>query len=133
MYTLLRGTVQVVGYEPDGDSIRFRADNSQHWNTVGNVRRNSRNDAQLRLEGIDTLETHVQGIHHQPLDLALPARDRLLRLLGITGVQYEPPPRELRVASANDGKRATVLASGVANRRPISFLFKGEEVRTGPQ
>ena len=122
-YTLIRGRFHVVGYQPDGDSLRFEADSVNHWNSVGNVGANNDPRVQLRLEGIDTPEIHV-GKYHQPLDLAYAARDRLLALLNITNVQYSTGGNT--VTAANDNRRGTILASGVATRRPICFVFAGD-------
>ena len=55
------------------------------------MRTNAGGGAQLRLDGIDALETHYSprggGPLHQPIDLAHQARDELLRWLGFRGVQ----------------------------------------------
>jgi endonuclease YncB( thermonuclease family) len=123
-YTLIRGRFHVVGYQPDGDSLRFEADSPLHWNTVGNVGANNDPRVQLRLEGIDAPEVHI-GAKHQPLDLANAARDRMLDLLNITNVQYNSPAGKT-VTAANDNRRGTILAGGVATRRPICFVFAGD-------
>ena len=70
-FHLIKGTFHVVGYSPDGDSIRFKADDRTNWNMLSGppVELNARDHAQLRIEAIDTLETHYQG-HRQPLKLA---------------------------------------------------------------
>ena len=53
------------------------------------VRTNAGGGAQLRLDGIDALETHYSprggGPLHQPIDLAHQARDELVRWLGFRG------------------------------------------------
>jgi hypothetical protein len=57
--TLIKGEYRVVGAAPDGDSIRFYPDAADAWERAGlNVRPNAAGGAQLRLEGIDALETH---------------------------------------------------------------------------
>ncbi len=30
-FYLIKGTFHIEGYSPDGDSVRFRADNKEHW------------------------------------------------------------------------------------------------------
>ncbi|MHC4758559.1 MAG: thermonuclease family protein [Planctomycetota bacterium] len=122
-YTLIRGRFYVVGYQPDGDSLRFEADSPQHWNPVGNVGVNNDSRIQLRFEGIDTPEVHV-GQNHQPLDLANAARDRMLDILNITNVQYSANGKT--ITAANENRRGTILVSGVAIRRPICFVFSGD-------
>ena len=57
------------------------------------MRTNAGGGAQLRLDGIDALETHYSprggGPLHQPIDLAHQARDELARWLGFRGVQRD--------------------------------------------
>ena len=125
---LIKGTFHVKGYEPDGDSIRFLADNLSNWDLLGPGRRsiNARNHMQLRLEGIDALETHFQGgvEDHQPLGLALQARDLLLAHLGITGVQVNGDGTA--VTDANDNVPGYILAKKKDDHgRPIAFVFPG--------
>jgi len=51
-FTIIKSTFHVLGYSPDGDSIRFRADNEANWATLSGrpPRLNARRHAQLRLE-----------------------------------------------------------------------------------
>jgi endonuclease YncB( thermonuclease family) len=90
----LAGTFRILNTEPDGDSIRFYADDPAGWQRVPGpnaVRTNTGGGAQLRLDGIDALETHYapRGAAplHQPIDLAHQARDELLRWLGFRSVK----------------------------------------------
>ena len=71
-FFLIKGTFHVKGYSPDGDSIRFRARNPDNWKKLSGpaAELNARGHAQLRVEGVDALETHYQG-YHQPMKLAL--------------------------------------------------------------
>jgi hypothetical protein len=109
-FNLIKGTFHVVGYSPDGDSIRFQADNRGH--------------AQLRIEAIDTLETHYKG-HHQPLPLVDAALNFLLDELGIKNVVFNESGT--RVVSAEDGTHGYILSRKTEiNRRPVSFVFAGE-------
>ena len=57
---LIKGTFHVVGYSPDGDSIRFKATNFVNWNLLDPGPRsiNAKQHMQLRFKGIDALETH---------------------------------------------------------------------------
>jgi hypothetical protein len=87
-FFVIKGAFHVVGYSPDGDSIRFRADDEANWAKLAGPRvtLNAKRHAQLRLDAIDTLETHFRNTH-QPLTLATKALDFLLQRLGITGVE----------------------------------------------
>ncbi len=62
-FNLIKGTFHVVGYSPDGDSIRFQANDRNKWNLLEGppVQPNARGHVQLRIEAIDTLETHYLG------------------------------------------------------------------------
>ncbi len=133
-FVLIRGTYHVQGFQPDGDSVRFRPDDPAAWDRMPRGRRprlNSRGMAQLRLEGIDALETHFSaggalGTVRQPQALADAARDRLLALLGVTGVVLAP--NGLTVAAAADGTPGFILTREVEqNGRPVAFAFGGDE------
>jgi endonuclease YncB( thermonuclease family) len=89
----IAGSYRILATEPDGDSIRFVADDPSVWDRVGGphrVRVNAHGGVQLRLDGIDALETHFtpQGGHvlHQPLGLADAAAAELLKWLGFRDV-----------------------------------------------
>ncbi|MGH7966457.1 MAG: hypothetical protein ACRERD_32305, partial [Candidatus Binatia bacterium] len=103
-FTLIKGTFHVVGYAPDGDSIRFQAEHIERWALLDGplVALNARGHAQLRIEAIDTLETHYQD-HHQPPRLAKAALKLLLTQLGIKNVKFNQA--RTRVISATDGTR----------------------------
>jgi hypothetical protein len=92
----LAGTYRILATEPDGDSIRFYPDDPEQWRLVPGphaVQTNAGGGAQLRLDGIDALETHYAprgaGPLHQPLALGHQAGAELLRWLGFRGVQRD--------------------------------------------
>ena len=121
-FTLIKGTFHVVGYSPDGDSIRFKADNEKQWDKVfGKVKRNAKGHAQLRIEAIDTLETHFMD-EHQPRELADAAAQQLFQLLGIKNAVWNAD--RSKVLSAEDGTKGCIIAR-VAEKygRPVSFVF----------
>ena len=131
-FTLIKGTFHVVGYSPDGDSLKFKANNPNTWKKIeGTVKFNKKKHAQLRMEGIDALETHYRpalasGNLHQPHVWAQAARDFLIKSVGITNVQWGPA--QSKVTSANDGVKGYILTRGIDNAqygRPVSFVFKG--------
>jgi endonuclease YncB( thermonuclease family) len=124
-FTLIKGTFHVVHYQPDGDSIRFQADDSGHWEKLDGpaVELNARQHAQLRIEAIDTLETHYKGCH-QPKIYAEAALKFLLRGLGIKALKLAA--NGATVVSAQDGTRGFILSRTTeGNRRPVSFVFAG--------
>src|SRR5689334_3611782 len=79
----LRGELVVVGKSPDGDSIRFVPQRPELLHDLhrGDRVRITRSDGsvQLRLEGIDSPETHYGG---QAQPRGTDARDWLLDALG---------------------------------------------------
>lgn len=89
---VIEGTFRIVGARPDGDSVRFYPNNPDDWNKVEGehkVRRNKGGGAQLRLDGIDALETHYltgAGETRQPPRFAEAAAAELLDFLGFTNV-----------------------------------------------
>lgn len=131
-FKIVTGAFYVAGYSPDGDSIRFGADNVGHlFDLAGSDPRiNARGHAQLRIEGIDTLETHFNpgsgGAQvRQPVEFAHAATDLLLTYLGISNVVWNA--RHEQIVSAVDGTRGYILSRSVEkNGRPVAFVFSGE-------
>jgi endonuclease YncB( thermonuclease family) len=114
---VIAGEYRIVGAAPDGDSVRFYPDDPTEWDlipTVGKVKRNTSGGAQLRMDGIDSLETHymVEGqTLHQPLGLAQEAAAALLRWLGFTSVSRND--RETVIDAAPLAARGYVLTRQV--------------------
>jgi hypothetical protein len=124
-FVVIKGTFHVEGYSPDGDSVRFMADNKEHWSKLSGrpAESNAKDHAQLRFEAIDTLETHYRNLH-QPLELAIGALERLLEGLGITDVEWNAT--RTTVTAANDGTDGYILSRAVEeNGRPVSFVYTG--------
>jgi endonuclease YncB( thermonuclease family) len=120
-YTVIRGEFVIVGKEPDGDSIRFRANNSTLFGQLrnGNRVRLSPVDAtvQLRFQGIDAPELHYQG-EAQPFGRQ--ARNVLLNELDYGLIRYS----NLTVTSAERRVYGAVLAKEAeAHGRPIAYLL----------
>jgi hypothetical protein len=125
----LRGELVVVGKSPDGDSIRFIPTTpSLLARLPGGERVHLSEDGsvQLRLDAIDTPETHYEN-HAQPLGQS--ARDELLAFCGFTDVHWSGGA----VVSATPER---VPAAGLANLvdvngRPIVLLLVGRLPRDG--
>jgi hypothetical protein len=125
-FYLIKGTFHVVNYMPDGDSVRFQAEDNNNWKKLSgpSVEWNARDHVQLRFEAIDALETHFSG-HHQPTKFAFAAREALLSNLGIKNVDWND--KGSKVISATDGTKGYILARVVeSHRRPVAFVFSGE-------
>lgn len=133
-FILIKGTFYAVGYSPDGDSVKFKADNRDNWNKIEGRPKLSETKyhVQLRFEGIDTLETHFRpstkgGIEeHQPLVWAQAARDFMLAAVGIKNVTWGPKGK--KVVQADDGVQGYILTRAVDSNkygRPVSYVYAG--------
>ena len=130
-FKLIRGTFHVTNYSPDGDLIRFGPDDLGLLASLSGppASVNSRGHVQLRIEAIDSLETHYSaaggGTYHQPLELALDAAEGLIDFAAITNVVWDSGHRS--VVSADDGTRGYIASRSVEkNRRPVAFVFAGD-------
>ncbi len=122
-FKVIKGTFHIVGYSPDGDSVRFQAGNISRWELLKGrkVKLNSKNHAQLRIEAIDTLETHYKK-EHQPKQFADSATNYLFKLLGIKNVVWNASGS--RVRSAADGVPGYIVARAAERYgRPVAFVF----------
>ena len=125
-FVVIKGTFHVVGYSPDGDSVKFKANNAGNWSKLADhkVRKNSKGHVQLRFEAVDALETHYKG-KHQPTKLAYAATDFALAALDIENVNWGP--KHGRVTSADDSVPGFILSRSVERfGRPVSFVFYGD-------
>ena len=126
----IHGTFHATGFSPDGDSIKFQAADSDKWKLLEGpaVSLTKEGMAQLRLEGIDALETHYRAgtkNWHQPQALACAATDRLLELVGIRNVVWTPS--HYSVKSSDDGTPGYILSRTTERyRRPVAFAFAGK-------
>ncbi len=126
---LIKGYYRILNAAPDGDSIKFYPDDPDLWRTLG-VRTNSSGGGQLRLEGIDTLETHYQsmpatlGTLHQPPQFAQSAAEELLKFFGFKNVVRGN--REI-VVSAQPQQTTGFILTRFADvyGRCVAFAFKG--------
>ncbi len=129
--TLIKGTFQLVGASPDGDSVRFYPDDPEATKKAGlKVRLNSRGGMQLRLDAIDALETHYQargtgGMWHQPPEFADAAAAGLLQGLGFKTVERDDRGR---VTSATPIKVPGHILTRFADKygRAVAFAFPGQ-------
>lgn len=130
--TVIKGEYKIVGAAPDGDSVRFYPSAERGFERAGlPVRTNRSGGAQLRLEGMDTLETHYSpqvgavGVLHQPLTYAHAAADHLLELLGFTDVQRTD---DETVTDATPVSTPGYIFTRFADTygRCVAFAFPGE-------
>ena len=126
-YKIISGTYHVKGYSPDGDSIRFVADDKSNWNFFDWNKPNKKKQKkkQLRLEAIDALETHYEGFR-QPGAFAIAALEELLGMLNIKIMNYNLSLTKIR--AADDIKPGFIASSKLdMYDRPVAFLFDDSE------
>lgn len=120
-YRYVSGTIIVIGKQPDGDSVRFRPDDENALADIyrAHLLRPAKDGShQLRLEGIDTPETHYES-KAQPRGGV--ARDYLLKdLIGFSSFTLS---KETVTAAVPETIQAGILtASADIHGRPISYL-----------
>jgi endonuclease YncB( thermonuclease family) len=118
------------GPEPDGDTLKFAPDTPALVEALprlsGTAPDLTARGISVRMEAIDTLETHFAETHQELLG-ANAARDNLLDLLGFRSVTFWPDlPNKVRSAD-QDRLRGHVLSNGIdANGRMIGFVYAGD-------
>jgi endonuclease YncB( thermonuclease family) len=121
-YLVIKGNFVVIDKQPDGDSVRFRPDNTS---LLKKLKRGYRIDpskdgtVQLRFEAIDAPELHYLG-DKQPMGRE--ARDFLLNELGFSNYIYNGNDT---ITDAVPGEiRGGILSQAAeTNGRPVSYVF----------
>lgn len=155
-YTLIKGTFHVVGQSPDADSIKFRAANELLWNQLDTDNREAFNRnitegagvVNLRLEGIDALETHytppkpreVIGADGKPIALPKPkgysqpssigrlATNVFLDFLGVKDVKWRTFGKSVYIDEANCN--GTLIKDKLKDAIP-GFIISGDVEMNG--
>jgi hypothetical protein len=129
---LIKGVYKIIGASPDGDSVRFYPDDPAEWDLLRGrrVRRNRAGGAQLRLDGIDSLETHYRPAHgpelHQPAPFADRAAEELLSWLGFEDVQRNS--RGIVTAGTPESRPGYILTRNAdINGRCVALAGRGTE------
>jgi endonuclease YncB( thermonuclease family) len=132
---LIAGNYKIIHAAPDGDSIRFYPNKPDLWKKLtSRVHTNHAGGAQLRLDGIDALETHYQarvglGMQHQPLQLAHAASDELLKFFGFS--QVKRGANEIVTAATPEEIPGFILTRFADTYgRCVAFAFKGNPPAT---
>ena len=137
--TSIAGRFRIAGASPDGDSVRFVPDDPQAWTRAGiRARVNAAGGAQLRLDAIDTLETHFsppggRGTWRQPTELAVAATEALLHGLGFTSWRRDADTGTISDPQPVDVPGWVVTAGADINGRPVSFVLAGDRASAGPE
>jgi endonuclease YncB( thermonuclease family) len=121
-FRVIRGSFHIRGYKPDGDSVRFTAENPARFDGLYRDFKDisPTGDFQLRLEGIDAPETHY-GLESQPYGDN--SRDRLISLLGFNRIERAA---EKIIDSTPEQMPGVILTKGFdPHGRPISYALPG--------
>jgi hypothetical protein len=128
-FRLIRGLFVIVGKQPDGDSVRFIADDTSlldklenHWR----IRLSKDNSVQLRFEAIDAPELHYLG---QAQPLGSESRDALLKLMGFKAPQFKPDGATVISASVETVRGAILSNAAEANGRPVSYVLLEKDAK----
>lgn len=137
-YKLIKGQFHVFypdlprnGPEPDGDTLKFKPDHPGHvlqLQSSGGARVdfNGRGMANLRLEGIDALETHFQQTH-QNLQWAEAARDALIQEAGFGHVTFwNDLPNKVETVENNPVPGYILARELDVHGRIIAFVYPGQ-------
>jgi len=125
-YRVISGNFTIVGKQPDGDSVRFIADDPTLFKALHRsyrIKPSKDGSVQLRFEMVDAPEVHY-GSAAQPLgDMA---RDRLLSWMGFENITFAG--NKVKTAEPNQIPGAILTKAGEPNGRPVSYVLLGEEV-----
>jgi endonuclease YncB( thermonuclease family) len=127
-YLVIKGNFVIVGKEPDGDSVRFIADNLdlyRHLHRAYRIKPSRDNSVQLRFESVDATELHY-GSAAQPLGAE--ARDTLLSWMGFSHIVYRNDHSTM-VESADPASipGAILTQAAEANGRPVSYILLDQQ------
>jgi endonuclease YncB( thermonuclease family) len=128
---LIKGSYHILNGRSDGDTIHFKPDKKEEWDLVPGphkVEHNTSGKAKLRLDAIDTLETHYTRNGnpevHQPWLHGRAARDALTNWLGFTTVDRAPD--ETVTAATPTTRPGWILTRGAGrDKRCIALAGKG--------
>jgi len=125
----MRGHFVIIGKQPDGDSVRFIADDPELFQAIhrgDRVKLSSVDGSvQLRFEGVDAPELHY-GAAAQPLGKE--ARDQLLTWLGFTQVHYASPTSNTVSASTPEQIPGVILTKAAETHgRLISYVLTAQD------
>ena len=129
-FYFIRGSFVIIGKQPDGDSVRFIADNPDLFSKLQNnhrIRLSKDNSVQLRFEAIDAPELHYLG---QAQPLGGESRDALLKLMGFGRLGFGSNGATI-TASTPETVRGAILSNAVeVNGRPISYVLLASDAKS---
>ncbi len=133
-YQVIQGNFIITGKEPDGDSVRFIANNPKLYRPLKRSFRikpsTQDGSVQLRFEGIDAPELHY-GSAVQPLGKE--SRDQLLDWMGFKNIQFTGTAGNRVTASDPEQIPGAILSTAAeTNGRPVSYvLLDAKQLKDG--
>jgi endonuclease YncB( thermonuclease family) len=128
-FLLIRGSFVIIGKQPDGDSVRFIADDASLFSQLKNnsrIRLSKDNSVQLRFEAIDAPELHYLGAA-QPMGSE--SRDALLKLMGFKDPQFRTDGATVTSAGVETVRGAILSNAAEVNGRPISYVLLEKDAK----
>jgi hypothetical protein len=127
-YQLIRGIFVIQGKSPDGDSVRFIAndpDSYRYLHRSERINLSPDNSVQLRFQAIDAPELHY-GKYEQPQGKE--SRNDLLKMMGFKKVQYSG--NKVVSTAKPDNVPGAILSSAVErNGRPVSYVLLEKDIK----
>ncbi len=126
-FHLIRGSFVIIGKQPDGDSVRFIADDTGLFSSLKNHNRikfSKDNSVQLRFEAIDAPELHYLG---QAQPLGDTSRDALLKQMGFDKLGFKADNATVTAATPATVRGAVLSNAVEVNGRPISYVLLGKD------
>lgn len=127
MYRIIKGTFIIARdglgpYSPDGDTIRFQADDPQLITTLPRSGDSPGDPASIRFEAIDALEKDQEAVG------ARAPRDRMFEILGLGQENISLGNNGFQVNAAHLGEsRGSIIANALDKYgRVIAFVFPEE-------
>jgi endonuclease YncB( thermonuclease family) len=121
---VIQGSFILKGKEPDGDSVRFIADNPnlyQNLHSSHRIKPSRDGSVQLRFEAVDAPELHYGSAAQH---LGKEARDTLLEWMGFENVEYLSEGSNRVKSSEPETVRGAILSKAAeANGRPVSYVL----------
>lgn len=133
MYITISGTFMIIAreglgpYQPDGDTIRFEADNPTLFERLTRRGQGVKSPASVRFEAIDALEKdQAQG---QSPNHAAAARDAMFEFLGLAQISRRVEDFVVHQAELSHTRGHLLAHSLDKYGRVIAFLFRGDSHR----
>ena len=128
-FYFIRGSFVIIGKQPDGDSVRFIADDTSLLNKLKNhnrIRLSKDNSVQLRFEAVDAPELHYLG---QAQPLGDTSRDALVKMMGFDNLAFRSDGATVTTSRPQTVRGAILSKAAEVNGRPISYVLLAKDAK----